>query len=136
MQNVKFDSINEFLDYLPEDELRIVEALRSIVLDTLPDVKEKLSYNVPFYALKRGIGFIWPAAVLWGKTRKYDGVRLGFTKGYLMDDPDGFLLAGKRRFVMCHDFLDVKEIDLDVVRSFLFQAAVLDDEYHQNRKSK
>lgn len=135
MQNVKFASLNEFLDYLPEEELRITEALRSIVLDTIPYVKEKLSYNVPFYSLKRSICFIWPGSVLWGKTKNYEGVRLGFIKGHLMEDPDGFLVAGKRRFILCHDFHNVQEIDPDTVRSFLFQAMVL-DETHQPKKKK
>ena len=36
MQHVKFGSVGEFLDYLPDNEREIVEVLRAIVLDSIP----------------------------------------------------------------------------------------------------
>lgn len=134
MQNVKFGSVNEFLDYLPSNELEVVEALRAIVLDTLPFCKEKLSYNVPFYSRYRTFGFIWPGSVLWGKNKVYEGVRLGFTKGYLMEDPDNFLDKGERKQVYTKDFLNIEDIDPDTIRSFLFQAIILDEEWVKGKK--
>ena len=126
MQNVKFGSVAEFLDYLPEEELVVVEALRELWLETIPHVKEKLSYNVPFYRGKLTLGFIWPASVLWGSKASYTGVRLGFSKGYLMDDPEGFLAKGTRKQVYMRDFQTLEEIDPDMIRFFLFQAVELD----------
>jgi hypothetical protein len=69
MQNVNFTNVDDFLEFLPEQELRIVEALRRTIFDCIPNVSEKLSYNVPFYKRKKGICFIWPASVLWGKKK-------------------------------------------------------------------
>jgi hypothetical protein len=69
MQNVKFASVDEFIDFLPEDEKKIVVALRNIVLDQVNGVKEKLSFNVPFYHKHKAICFIWPASVLWGSKK-------------------------------------------------------------------
>ena len=60
MQDVSFKTVEDFLAYLPEDELKIVELLRKIILSCLPDVVEKLSYNVPFYKRHSTICFIWP----------------------------------------------------------------------------
>lgn len=134
MQNVKFGSVNEFLDYLPSDELEIVEILRAIILETIPNCREKLSYNVPFYSRYRTLGFIWPGSVLWGKKKIYQGVRLGFTKGFLMEDPDNYLDKGERKQIYTKDFLKVEEIDPEIIRSFLFQAIVLDEEREKGKK--
>jgi len=47
---MKIKSILQLYEMLPEMELMIVDVLRSLVKDTLPDYcKEKISYNVPFF---------------------------------------------------------------------------------------
>src|SRR5688572_4799641 len=86
MQNVSFKNVEEFLDFLPDEELKIVELLRETIFSCLPEVTEKLSYNVPFYKRHKTILFIWPASILWGNKKSYKGVRLGFSSGYLMQD--------------------------------------------------
>ena len=80
-QNVQFNSVEEFPDFLPEDELRIVKFLRAIIKECIPACKEKLAYNVPYYYRHSRICFIWPASIPWGKVEKH-GVMLGFTNGY------------------------------------------------------
>ena len=47
-QPIRFSSVNELLDHLPPDELKTVERLQNLVLECIPDAKEKLSYNVPY----------------------------------------------------------------------------------------
>jgi hypothetical protein len=74
---MKFNSILELYDYLPEDERIIVDVLREIVAGHLPAYcKEKLSFNVPYFYGKRGICIIWPASVKGGGVK--NGVLLGF----------------------------------------------------------
>jgi hypothetical protein len=126
MQEVNFRSVEEFLDYLPEDELKITLRLREIVLDCIPNVKEKLAYQVPYYSLKKRICFIWPASVLWGKKQTYTGVRFGFTSGYLLNDPEGYLEKGNRKEVYWRDFQQVSEIDEDMLKAFIFQSVEID----------
>ncbi len=47
---IKFNSLLEFWDWLPEKERVIVDVLRQIIIENLPKYcKEKLAYNVPFY---------------------------------------------------------------------------------------
>ena len=58
MQNVKFQTVEQLLDFLPEDELKITEVLRRIVCECIPDVQKKLSFNLPFYKRKTMICFI------------------------------------------------------------------------------
>ena len=127
MQNVKFADVEEFLDYLPDEEREVVDALRELILETVPNCREKLSYNVPFYHRFKSMAFIWPGSVLWGSKQAYEGVRLGFTRGSLMHDPEGYLDKGTRKQVYTKDFLTLDEIDPDLIRYFLYQAIEIDD---------
>jgi hypothetical protein len=122
MQAVNFGSVEEMLDFLPENERKITEVLRGIVLECLPDVTEYLSFNVPFYKYKKVVCFIWPGAVLWGKKRAYEGVRLGFNNAQLLDDPRGFISMEARKQIGYHDYHVLQSIDRDVLREYLFAA--------------
>lgn len=126
MQSVKFQSIDEFLEYLPSEELEITLALRHIVLDVLPNCHEHLAYNVPFYKCKQNICFIWPASVLWGNRQTYAGVRFGLTKGYLLHNELGYFSLGQRKQVSYKDFLNIKDIDNELLRLYLYDALLVD----------
>ena len=125
-QNVHFNSIGEFLDYLPKNEFAIVEELRNLVYECIPDVKEKLSYNVPFFRRNRNICFIWPASVPWGNVPK-EGVQLGFTSGHLINDFAGFLNLGTRKNVAIKTFYSLDEIETELVKAYLFEALEVDN---------
>ena len=131
MQSVSFRNIDEFFEYLPNDELITVNYLREIVLDCIPGVVEKLSFNVPFYKRHKSICFIWPSSVLWGKTKKYNGVRIGFIKGHLLADEDNYLEKGSRKQVYIKDFMKVEDIDEQQLRLLLYQAHELDTISHK-----
>jgi len=133
MQNVSFRNLDEFLEFLPEDELKITSVLRKTIFDCIPEMTEKLSYNVPFYKRYKNICFIWPASVLWGAKKSYLGVRFGFSNGNLLSDNTGFLQRGNRKQVFWRDFKSVKEIDVALLKSFIFEAAIIDE---QLRKKK
>lgn len=128
MQNVSFFSLEEFLEYLPQDERSITDKLRNLVLDTLPEIDERLSFNVPYYRLRKDICFIWPASILWGKLKSYEGVRFGFTYGHLLQDESHYFTLGNRKQVTYRDFTSSREIDPELIKSFLFEAAILDEQ--------
>ncbi|MEP7376696.1 MAG: DUF1801 domain-containing protein [Chitinophagaceae bacterium] len=128
MQNVSFRNVEEFLEFLPEDELKVTELLRKIIFNCLPQVIEKLSYNVPFYKHHKNFCFIWPASVLWGKTKSYAGVRLGFTNGNQLLDETGYLDKGDRKQVYWKDFKSLMEIDMEFVRLYIFEAIMIDEQ--------
>jgi Domain of unknown function (DU1801) len=131
MQNVNFKTVDEFLAYLPEDELKIVEFLRNIIFDCIPDCEEKLSYNVPYYRKHYRICFIWPASITWGSKITYKGVRLGFANGNLMADENHYLDKGNRKQVYWKDFTDIREINTDLLKSYLFEAALIGKEKYR-----
>jgi hypothetical protein len=133
MQDVSFRSVEEFLDYLPEDELKIVERLRKIIFDCVPGVTEKLSYNVPFFKMNKGMFFIWPSAVLWGKTKTYDGVRFGFQQGFLLTDEKNYLDKGDRKQVYYKDFLSIKDIDTELLSTYIFEALLVDGRFRKKK---
>lgn len=127
MQPVHFENVDEFLDYLPEQERAIVEYLREIIFDCMPDCAEKLSYNVPYYFRHRRICFIWPSAVPWGKV-KLDGVQIGFCNGHLLQDDLGYLEKGSRKQVYSKTFMNIADVDVDLLKVYIFEAAVVDEE--------
>lgn len=134
MQAVKFRSLDEFLEFLPADELKMVHVLRNMLLECIPGIQEKLSYNVPFYRKRSGICFIWPASILWGKKKTWKGVRLGFNKGYMMRDEINYLDKSGRKQVYWRDFQSLNDIEPDMIRAYIFEAAEPDKPEYKNTK--
>lgn len=134
MQPIKFESLDELWEYLPKDQLKIVNALRELIFDCIPEVTERLSYNVPFYKVHKGICFIWPGAVAWGKTIK-EGVDFGFNYGYLLTDTD-YLDKGNRKQVYMKNFKSVNDIDFDMLRSLIYEAVLIDKKTALKKKMK
>lgn len=133
MQNVSFRSVEELLDFIPEDELKLVLVLRNLILDSVPGLSEKLSFNVPYYFKNRGLFFIWPASVLWGKQPTYKGVRFGFQQGYLMSDDSNYLDKGDRKQVFWKEFQDLKDIDLQLLKAYIFEAVLIDEQFKKKK---
>jgi hypothetical protein len=136
MQQVSFRSVDEFLDYLPPDELAITEYLRKIVLACMPDAREKLSFNVPYYSLRAMVCFIWPASITWGKKKTYEGVRFGFAKGYLMEDDLNYLDKGNRKKIYWRDFQTIEEIDVPLLKTYLQEAILIDEFVAAEKQAK
>ena len=130
-QQFSFSSVEELLDHLPADERRICEFLRQLVLDNIPQCTEKLSYNVPYYYRHSRICYIWPAAVARGNVPQY-GVQLGFCQGSLLTDEERWLERGRRKKVYTKTYADVGEIEVAVIKAFLFEAVEIDE--HLNIK--
>ena len=126
MQNISFHTVGELLRFLPEDQLEITERLRELVYECIPGIKEKLSFQVPFFKKRKGICYIWPGAVSWGKKTK-EGVEFGFQYGNLLADEAGYLEHGKRKQVYSKRFFSVGDINEDILREYLFEAAEIDE---------
>lgn len=129
-QGIQFKSIDECLDYLPEEELEIVLFLRKIILDCMPDCKEKLAYNVPFYYRHSRICFIWPAAIPWGKVEK--GVAIGFCKGVSFLDET----FETTKFTSKLTFTSVKDVDVAVVKQQIYEAILIDEQIVKARRRR
>ncbi len=123
-QPVDYRDVEDLLSQLPSEELLLVNYLRNLILETLPQVKEKLAYNVPFYYLKKRIAFIWPASVPWGKLR--EGVALGFTQGYLFSDQSVFPSTDHkviRQFI----FNSPEDVDPYLIKALILEAVEIDN---------
>mgnify|MGYP003449319044 FL=1 len=136
MQEVDFRSIDEFLAFLPEEELVIVEKLRKLVFYCLPDAREKLSFNVPYYYHHRNFCFIWPASVTWGKKKTYEGVRFGFAYGNQIADETGYLEKGGRKQIYWKDFTSIKEIDIELLQAYIYEAIYIDEAHFRKKKKR
>jgi len=124
-QKISFRDFNDFYDYIPAEEQVLVDLLWRIIYETLPDVRERLAYNVPFYYRHRRICYLWPSSIPWGGLKPNSGVALGFVKGrqFAAD----YLTGGTGRDMRYRTFSHQKEVDAMLLRDLLLQAAVLDN---------
>jgi hypothetical protein len=129
-QGIEFKTLDEFLDYLPEEELEVVLFIRKIILECMTDCKEKLAYNVPFYYRHSRICYIWPASIPWGKVEK--GVAIGFCKGVSFLDET--FETGK--FSSKLTFTTVKEIDIAFLKQQIYEAILIDGQIVKAKRRK
>lgn len=128
IQNVQFRSVDELLEWLPAEELALVHALLYQIFDCIPWAKEKLSYQVPFYSGRKTMCFLWPSSVWWGSKQTFTGVQLGFTQGHLLTNAEAYFERGTRKQVITRVFKNISEIDIDKIRTTLFEAALIDQQ--------
>ncbi len=125
IQKVRFRNLGDLLDYLPEIERELILELRDIILEEIPDVREHMAYNVPFYSRHRRICYLWPSSVPWGGLKPGDGVALGFSEGTRLRH-GGYLEEGLRKQVASKTFSSQKEIDRSLIASLLSEAILID----------
>jgi hypothetical protein len=125
---VKIRNLVELYSLLPEDEKLIVDVLRQIIIETLPEYcKEKISYNVPFFYGNKGICIIWPSTVPRGGIKK--GVLLGFWYGNKLKDNDHFLSHGTNKQIFYKIYQSPEEIDEEPIKKMLQEAITLDSTF-------
>jgi hypothetical protein len=114
--------VEEFLEFLPQNERNIVNYLRDLVMSLTPHTKEKISLNVPFYLAPKWFCFIWPASVPWGNLKK--GVSIGFINSRKINDVFGFLEYDKRKHTGRLVFNSIKEVKEkeDALRFYISEA--------------
>lgn len=127
-QQIKYWNLNDLIDNLPENELKIVNFLREIVLKAMPECAEKLAYNVPFYYMNYRVCYIWPASVPWGGLD--EGVALGFCKGSHLSNVKDADTKGMTKMV----FTDINQINVKEIEQLLFEAMIVDKESFTLRK--
>lgn len=122
---LKIRNIAELYSLLPEEEKLMVDVLRQIVLETLPEYcREKISFNVPYFYGNKGICIIWPSAIPRGGIKK--GVLFGLWYGNRLKDKDGYLTHGTNKQIFYKIFHDAEEIDERAIKKLLKEAISLD----------
>ena len=123
--NNKITSLVQLFERLPENERIIVDVLRQIITENLPNYcKEKLAFNVPYFYGHRGICIIWPASVPRGGFK--EGVLLGFWQGNKINDQDGYLTRGTNKKVFYKIYRNAEEIDEGAIVKLLKEAVRID----------
>ena len=121
----KITSLVQLFDILPPEERMIVDVLRQIIRENLPEYcKEKLTYNVPYFYGKRGICIIWPATIPKGGIK--NGVLLGFWYGNKLTDADSYLTKGTNKRVYYKIYHSAEEIDEQAIIKLLREAVKYD----------
>jgi hypothetical protein len=122
---MKIKNLVDLFAILPEDERIIVDVLRQLIIESLPEYcKEKISYNVPFFYGNKGICIIWPSTVPRGGIRK--GVLLGFWYGNRLKDTHRFLDRGTNKQIFYKIYNTPEEIDEKPIKRLLKEAIKLD----------
>lgn len=122
---MKIKSLVELYTVLPESERIMVDILRQIVAESLPNYgKEKISYNVPFFYGNKGICIIWPATIPRGGIKK--GVLFGFWYGNRLIDEDGYLTHGTNKQIFYKIYNHAEEIDDIPIKKLLQEAVQVD----------
>lgn len=125
---LRFVTVQECLNFLPANERELTEQLRELLMQEAPELHERISFNVPFYKVRKDICFLWPASVLWGKKKTYEGVRLGFSYGNLLPSAKGYLHSGDRKQVQWRDLTELTLADEGAIRKLLREAISVDAE--------
>ena len=126
--DLKITSIPQLYEMLPETERLILDVLRQIIKENLPDYcREKISYNVPFFYGKKGICIVWPATVPRGGITR--GVLLGFWHGKRLRDPDCYLTRGTNKQVFYKVLYSIEDIDERAIVRLLKEAIRVDNRW-------
>jgi hypothetical protein len=139
--HAKTVDIENLIADLPRDERVIVERLRALVRECIPEATEKAyeGMAMPFYKRNRLICYILPPSVSLepGSIRESQnakGVALGFNQGNLMSNESGILQAEGRKQVHVVHFKTLGDIDDSQVRTLLFEAAMVDRRFAKKTK--
>jgi len=117
-------AVDDLYNNLPEEERITATVLRQLILETIPDCREKLSWGAPFYHGQKVICFVWPASIPWGKLTR--GVAIGFSRAKELNH-DGFLEFDDRKTIGRHIYHAPEEIDVELVVRLLLAAKALDE---------
>ncbi len=121
----KIKSYPELFTLLPENERVIVDVIRSIIINALPQYcKEKISFNVPFFYGNKGICIIWPATIPRGGIKT--GVLLGFWRGNQLFDKHTYLKKGTNKKVFYKIIYSMDDVNVPAIESLLEEAVKLD----------
>ncbi len=136
MTSIKFNNIDELFECLQPNEKETTQYLRQIIIECIPTVSEKLSYNVPYFYGQGPVCYLWPGSVFWGKKRSYEGVRMGFVQGKELIPELNYFSLEHRKNVRCRDFVGISDVNVDLVKLYLFDAFNIDNKRTFNKTGK
>lgn len=130
-------AVEDFVDDLPREERLITRRLRTLILETDPAIKEKLSYGVPYFSRNRRLFFLWPGShpgLSKDKDRDQPHVTMGFCYGNLLSNEQGMLIRDGRKQVYTIQFSSLADIRERQVTEVITEAVINDQQFFTKRK--
>jgi uncharacterized protein YdhG (YjbR/CyaY superfamily) len=106
--------VDEYIESLPAEKREIAEQLREMIISLIPNVQEKLSFNIPFYHYHGMFCYL---------NEVKDGIDLGLCRGKDLIDVLPQLEQGKRLMVASVIIRTKKEIQTKNIQDVLLTAA-------------
>lgn len=104
--------VEEFILEQPENIQLLLKKLRFLILNSAPQIEERIVYGIPFFHLKKRIFYL---------TLKKERVDLGFCEGYLLSEHSILEIKG-RSHVRTISYFSHEEIDEDILTPILQEA--------------
>lgn len=111
-------TVDDYIDNSPEKFIPIITILQNIIMETLPNVIEKISYGIPFYYYREPLCYI---------NVRNNCVDLGFSKGYKLSNKQGILESKNRKQVKSLSFTSVCDINKKLIKEILLEAALINE---------
>ena len=112
--------VDHYLRRAPMPIRDMMAALRTIILQAIPDVEETIKFSVPFYSRQGLLCYFNP-----GKDGK--GVYIGFVQGHRLSDESGILTGKQLKQIRYMEFRTLREIKVRVVKEYLTEAVMLNE---------
>jgi len=119
--------ISEYLYNLTSKQAAIVHCLHDLIMET-PAVEVKRRWNLPFYYRKS-----W---VCYFNILKDGNVEWAFTRGNELSNQDNWLNAKGRKQIYSVSFESVLDIDMELAKTTLQEALLLDEYVNYSVKNK
>ena len=118
-------TVDNYTEQQPPDHQRILRWLRQMILTSDPDIREKISWKVPFYTY-HGTHLCYLSVV----RSEPVAVDLAFVNGHELPDEAGLLESRGRKTIKSLVIRNVGDPDEDVVRTFIQEALLLNHNRH------
>lgn len=121
----KIKTVDQLYALLPEDQLIITDIVRGIVLDASQGyLREKISFQVPYFFNKKGIAIIWPATIPRGGIKS--GVLFGMWYGNRLSSLQNYLIKGENKQIFYKVIHRVDEINEKAIKKLIQEGIELD----------
>lgn len=109
----KLEEVDLYIGKSAEGQEEILQGLRQLIAETVPDVKEQFKWGQPVYATVKNFVYL-------KHTKEH--INLGFFNFEKVDDPKSWL-EGTGKSMRHIKITDMAKFDVDVLKNMIIQAA-------------
>jgi hypothetical protein len=119
----------EYILTQPENYQAIFKRLRQIVLQSAPNIEERIRYGIPFFDYYGWMCYLSPL-------KKDKGVYIAFLRGLELSNEQGILEANGRTMIKSITYTHVKDIEEAPLREIIQESLLLNEEHYKAKKTK